>query len=113
MSRRHARLQPARWRAVRRRVLDRDGWRCKACGKAGRMEVDHIKPLFKFPDQDPYDPGGCQTLCRSCHIAKTRRENRRPGTPAERRWWRLMAEYTDAMYEDARRKARRNRARMT
>ena len=35
-------------------------------------------PLGTDPDQDPSDPAGLQTLCRSCHIAKTRTENTRP-----------------------------------
>ena len=91
MSHRHARLQPARWRAVRRQVLDRDGWRCQVCGKAGRLEVDHVVPMHKDPDQDPYDPANLQTLCRGCHIVKTRRENRRPLTSAEQAWRDLVS----------------------
>ena len=36
-----------RWAMVRRLALDRDGWRCQnpGCGKAGRLEVDHVRPL--------------------------------------------------------------------
>ena len=71
---------------VRRRVLDGAGWRCQQCGSAGRLEVEHIEPLWKKPDQDPYEVDGCQALCRTCHIEKTRRENRRPLTEAERKW---------------------------
>lgn len=73
-------------------MLERDGWRCTRCGKAGRLEVDHITPLAADPDQDAYDPAGCQALCRSCHIAKTGGENRRQLTDAEQRWADLVAE---------------------
>ena len=86
MSKRHARLHARRWRAVRRAVLERDGWRCTACGRPGRLEVDHIRPLQREPGQDPYDVNGLQSLCRSCHIAKTSRENRRELSPAEAEW---------------------------
>ena len=86
MSNHHIRLHGRRWTTVRRKVFERDGWRCVECGKAGRLEVDHITPLQREPGQDPYDPHGLQSLCRQCHIAKTRRENRRPLTPAEAAW---------------------------
>ena len=57
------------------------------------MECDHVEPLQRGePGQDPYNPHGLQTLCRSCHIEKTRRENRRPLTPAELAWCVLVAE---------------------
>ena len=34
-----------RWAKHRQLILDRDGYRCQICGKAGRLEVDHITPL--------------------------------------------------------------------
>ena len=92
MSRNHTRLHAARWAAVRRKVLERDGWRCVECGLAGRFEADHIRPLQSSPGQDPYDPDGIQTLCRSCHIEKTSKENRRPLTPGEAAWKALVSE---------------------
>ena len=92
MSKNHIRLNPTRWAAVRRRVCARDGWRCVKCGKAGRLEADHITPLQREPGQDPFDINGLQTLCRACHIEKTRRENRRPLAPAELRWRVLVTE---------------------
>ena len=77
MSRHHARLDRRRWRIVRLEVLERDGWRCQHCGRYGN-EVDHVTPLQWEPDQDPYALAGLQTLCRACHIAKTRDENINP-----------------------------------
>ena len=92
MSRNHVPLHPRRWAATRRAVFERDGWRCVRCGRAGRLEADHVIPLEWEPGQDPYDLDGCQTLCRSCHIAKTAAENRREPTPAEAAWRALVEE---------------------
>ena len=59
------------------------------------MECDHIIPLHVDPAQNPYDPDGCQALCRGCHVEKTRHENRREPTPAESAWRELVAEILD------------------
>ena len=93
MSRHHTHLDAHRWAAVRRAVFERDGWRCCECGRAGRLECDHVIPLER--SGDPWDPDNLQTLCRSCHISKTRQENRREPTPAEAAWRQLVAEMLD------------------
>ena len=80
-----------RWRRTRRAVFARDGHRCCWCGSPGRLECDHIEPLWRTPTQNPYDPDGCQTLCRGCHIAKTAAE-RRHRTDSERRWAEMIAD---------------------
>lgn len=69
------------WERVRRRVLDRDSWRCTRCGRAGRLEVHHA-------DGDPShaDLSRLATLCRTCHIAA----HARPITPAEAAWRELV-----------------------
>ena len=92
MSKHHIVLRYKRWQQVRRTVFKRDGWRCVECGRAGRLECDHVTPLQREPGQDPFDPNGLQTLCRACHIEKTRAENRRELTPDERAWRELVAE---------------------
>ena len=92
MSRHHTPLNRTQWTTVRRAVFERDGWRCVECGKAGRLEVDHVTPMQREPGQDPFDPNGLQTLCRSCHIEKTATENRRALTPAEIAWRDLVNE---------------------
>ena len=86
MSAHHARLDARRWRAVRRAVFERDRWRCVKCGRFGRLECDHIRPLASDPGQDPFALDGLQSLCRSCHISKTRGE-RRASLPPERKAW--------------------------
>lgn len=64
--------QTADWRALRRWVFERDGWRCRACGRAGRLECDHIK---NWRDGGAFwSAQNLQALCRGCHITKTRRE---------------------------------------
>ena len=64
------------WRAVRLKVLDRDNWECVKCGRGGRLEVDHIKPLEVGGDM--YGLDNLQTLCRYCHIAKGKAERSIP-----------------------------------
>ena len=78
-----ATTNPRRWAMVRRAVIERDGYRCRACGKAGRLEVDHVVPVVQGGPW--WDADGLQTLCRSCHIAKTRDE--RHGPDPERDLW--------------------------
>ena len=106
MSHIHKRHNKRLWERTRRYVFNRDGYRCRACGKAGALECDHVKPLEDFPDQDYYAPGGLQALCRGCHIEKTRRERlkreakRRKehpprSTPGELAWAALVAEMMD------------------
>ena len=92
MGRHHQRLERGRWEDVRRRVLDRDGWRCRSCGLAGRLEVDHITPLEDGGES--YALLNLQALCRRCHISKTGRENRarRPVAPEVQRWRDLVEE---------------------
>ena len=84
----HRKLDRKRWGAVRRLALIRDGYRCVKCGKAGRLEVDHVKPLSK--GGDPWDLGNLQTLCRGCHIAKTRSEQPKQPSPAATKWGKLV-----------------------
>ena len=65
-----------RWARLRRLVFDRDGYRCRTCGKAGRLECDHVK---RIEDGGAvYDMGNLQTLCVGCHILKSRAERMQP-----------------------------------
>ncbi len=85
MSRHHAALDGARWAATRKAAFDRDGWRCTACGGAGRLEAHHEPPLED--GGDPYQLEGIRTLCRTCHIDRHRDE-----TPEQREWRIFMDE---------------------
>lgn len=88
-----SKVDRARWDRVRRKVLERDGWACRSCGRRGRLEVDHIEPMESAEEFD-YNPDNLQALCRSCHFDKTGRENsRRRGTSGpERAAWAEMVE---------------------
>lgn len=81
LRRRYGRI---RWKALRRAIVERDGWRCTACGRAaGRLEVHHVKSVFDGGAM--YDPSNLRTLCRDCHLeqhrdthARLRRATMRP-----------------------------------
>ena len=88
----HAALNRARWQRTRRRALHRDAWRCRTCGRAAVLEVDHIEPLWRDRDQDPYALDGVQVLCRACHIEKTRAERRPRPVPPEVQAWQALVE---------------------
>ena len=87
MSRNHNSLNSRRWAATRRAVFKRDGYRCRNCGKAGKLEAHHEPALRK--GGDPYDPAGVLTYCRTCHI-----ERHRPDfmTPGRAEWLALVKE---------------------
>ena len=95
MSRNHQRLQVLgrRWQHLRRLVLARDSYRCRTCGRPGRLEVDHVTPLEW--GGSPWSTANLQALCRGCHVRKTAAENEaaraRKMTPAELRWRELLA----------------------
>ena len=86
--------QRKRWQHTRWRVLNRDGWRCKKCGRAAKLEVHHVLPLHR--GGDGYALDNLETLCRSCHVAITVADNRRKPSPGEEAWGQLVAEATEA-----------------
>ena len=86
-SRHYAALNRRRWQWVRLKVFERDKWRCRRCGRAGKLEADHVTPLHR--GGDPYDQDNLQALCRPCHVAKTAGENAKPD-PERDRWRELV-----------------------
>ena len=84
----HKKLSSSRWSRIRRRVFDRDGWRCRACGKAGALEAHHVLPLHR--GGDAFDLGNIETRCRSCHVEVHRRKL----SPEARAWADLLTELT-------------------
>lgn len=77
-----------RWKTLRMAVLERDGFKCRFCGKnRGRLEIDHIEPVRLRPDL-AYDPANCQALCPSCHAGKTHAEVGRKPPAYDRHGWR-------------------------
>jgi len=53
--------------AIRARVIVRDGGRCRRCGSARNLELDHIIPLSRGGSSDE---DNLQTLCRRCNRRK-------------------------------------------
>ncbi len=52
------------YRRQRRRILDRQRWRCAECGRAGPLELHHASG-DRTDDRDANLIG----LCRPCHFA--------------------------------------------
>ena len=69
MSRHHTSMNRSAWARIRRNILDRDGYRCRKCGKSGVLEVHHVKAL---DDGGTNELGNLLTLCRGCHIHEHR-----------------------------------------
>ena len=69
MSWHKGRLSSGRWEGVRKQVFRRDGYRCRSCGKASRLECDHVTALHL--GGDPWALDNLQSLCKSCHRVKT------------------------------------------
>jgi 5-methylcytosine-specific restriction protein A len=69
------------WRRLRRRILERDRYRCVRCkayvGGKGDARVDHIKPISVAPHL-ALDPSNLRTLCATCdnrsHSEKSSRD---------------------------------------
>ena len=72
-----ARTSTAEHRRWRGAVLERDGYRCQACGYQGFpgdgvLEADHIRNIKAGGDSSLANG---MTLCRDCHRHKTRAES--------------------------------------
>ena len=57
-------LGPEDYSALRRRVLERDGWRCQVCGSSADLQVHHLKSRGRLGD-DKLD--NLIVLCARCH----------------------------------------------
>ena len=73
------------WAVARSRALNRDGWRCRECGRAGRLEVHHLRSL---KDNGTHDLANLRTLCREHHLDA----HRQPKTDNEKAWANLISE---------------------
>ena len=62
-------------REFRREVMAAAGGVCAKCGRKGRLQADHIKPLKGGGLRSAKKNG--QALCLACHKTKTARENSR------------------------------------
>jgi len=60
------RLDAKTSRELCKEVLERDGWRCQACGSLRGLEVHHIQRRSQSGDDSE---GNLITLCSDCHKA--------------------------------------------
>ena len=73
-----------RWARSRRAAFERDGWRCQACGRPGRLEAHHVTPLHR--GGAPFDLENISTRCKGCHLDAHRRKR----SAAELEWLQLL-----------------------
>lgn len=71
-------------REQRAAILKRDGYHCVRCGAGIGLEIDHVAGFSS-------DPNNLQTLCTSCHKAKTAKSIRQiePGSPTDEKFTEL------------------------
>ncbi len=68
------RIRGSAHRKIRQRILERDGYACRECGRATiDGEVDHIIPLSLGGQESDSNR---EYICRDCHQAKSEREEK-------------------------------------
>lgn len=59
-----------KWKRKRRKILRRDGYRCRECRRYGRnreaTEVHHVKHVDEWPEL-AYKDENLVSLCHACH----------------------------------------------
>jgi 5-methylcytosine-specific restriction endonuclease McrA len=86
-----------RWHAVRRAVLERDGWRCQLCGEPidphavprspRSATVDHVVPVLEGGAW--YEPANLRAAHAVCNSTRANRGRGRPAAvtyPTPRAW---------------------------
>ncbi len=58
------RLDANNYRNLHRQVLERDNWRCQACGNMQNLQVHHLKHRSQSGDDEEQN---LITLCAECH----------------------------------------------
>lgn len=65
------RLERQKFRVIMQKsVFKRDNYQCLLCGNKNNLQVDHIKPWAKFPEER-FNMKNCRTLCAKCHYQIT------------------------------------------
>lgn len=57
----------------RKKILERDAYKCTQCGSFDNLELDHKYPVFSHPELG-LDEGNIQVLCKDCHLSKSQNE---------------------------------------
>ena len=58
------RLEPKAYQELKRKVLERDGWKCQSCGQATELQVHHITRRSGLGDDSLEN---LISLCVVCH----------------------------------------------
>ena len=66
---RYGLMADKKWRRTRRIILKAYGRICMRCGSTKKIQVDHIKPKFFFPEL-MYSFENLQVLCEKCNSWK-------------------------------------------
>jgi 5-methylcytosine-specific restriction enzyme A len=69
----------ADWRARRIRILVRDAYTCRSCGRVVYGKTAHVDHIVPLEDGGTDHDSNLQTLCEADHGRKTREEQRRRG----------------------------------
>ena len=75
------------WQSIRSRELKAAGRRCARCGRPGRLEIHHVKPLSEGDDDAQEHEKDLQVFCRECHLQKHHTPD-----PAREEWARFLIE---------------------
>lgn len=70
------RLDRAAYLSLRKLILERDAWRCQACGRLGAVQVHHIQARSRL-GSDAED--NLITLCPECHRRTHRKKQSHGG----------------------------------
>ena len=72
------RLQDPRWKKKSTLVKKRAEWKCQDCGSTNQIETHHCyyTNIRDGPDPWEYPLSALRCLCRYCHDARTKSENR-------------------------------------
>lgn len=63
----HRKRNTREFKIFKKSVLERDNYACVNCGSTHKLEVDHIKPTYLYPELF-VDINNGRTLCHSCHV---------------------------------------------
>jgi 5-methylcytosine-specific restriction enzyme A len=58
------RLDTERYRELKLKILERDGWRCQHCGRRDQLQIHHIVPRSQLESEGEEN---LMALCGACH----------------------------------------------
>lgn len=68
------RIRGRKWMSARRRIAERDGFRCRGCGRLWNARIDDVDHRVPLEAGGSNDDANLQLLCVDCHALKTASE---------------------------------------